>query len=86
MAGKCISGDQVAQSSYRMTPTCCSMGQAAGTAAALAVEHGVEDIRDISIARLRAELTASGVELDPAKHKSFAIISEEEISDRSASL
>lgn len=72
MAGKCISGDQVAQSSYRMTPTCCSMGQAAGTAAALAVKHGVKDIHDINTTELRAELTASGVELDPARHKPAA--------------
>jgi hypothetical protein len=86
MAGKCISGDQVAQSSYRMTPTCCGMGQAAGTAAALALEHGVEDIRDIRVTQLRAELAASGVELDPARHKPFATVSEEEISDKSSSL
>jgi hypothetical protein len=48
------------------------MEQATGTAAALAVEHGVKDIRDISITELRAELTASGVELDPARHKPAA--------------
>lgn len=71
MAGKCISGDQVAQSSYRMTPTCCAMGQAAGTAAAMVVEDGLADIREVDVARLRAALTAAGMELDPARHEPF---------------
>ncbi len=71
-AGKCISADQVVHSSCRMTPTCCAMGQAAGTAAALAVEGSRGDIREIDIAALRETLAAAGVELDPAKHKPFA--------------
>jgi hypothetical protein len=72
VAGKPISGDQVAMSSYRMTPTVCAMGQAAGTAAALAVEAGIDDIRHLNIAALRAQLSRDGMELDPHKHKSFA--------------
>lgn len=72
VAGKCISGDQVAHSSYRMTPTCCAMGQAAGTAAALAVEVGAGDIRQLEITSLRRELSKSGMELDPRKHHAFA--------------
>jgi hypothetical protein len=72
VAGKCISGDQVAQSSYRMTPTCCAMGQAVGTAAALAVEEGVGDVRHINIAVLRSELAACGMVLDPSRHQAFA--------------
>lgn len=71
MAGKCISGDQVAQSSYRMTPTCCAMGQATGTAAALAVEQNLSDIRGLDITQLRARLVEEGVELDPTKHEAF---------------
>jgi len=72
MAGKCASGDQVAQSSFRMTPTCCAMGQAAGTAAALALETGAGDIRALDVACLRAALAAAGMELDPARHQAFA--------------
>ena len=72
VAGKCISGDQVAQSSYRMTPTCAAMGQAAGTAAALAVEDGLANIRDVDMTALRATLSTDGVELDPRKHQAFA--------------
>ena len=71
-AGKCISGDQVAQSSYRMTPTCCAMGQAAGTAAAMAVEGERSDIRQLDVVEVRADLAAHGVELDPRKHVAFA--------------
>jgi hypothetical protein len=72
VAGKPISGDQVAMSSYRMTPTVCGMGQAAGTAAALAIEAGVDDIRDVDIKTLREQLIRDGMELDPNAHKPFA--------------
>ncbi len=40
-AGRCISATHEAQSSLRTMPTCACMGQAAGTAAALAVQDGV---------------------------------------------
>ncbi len=72
VAGKCISTDQVVQSSCRMTPTCCAMGQAAGTAAAMAVEMPVNNVRDVPIAELRRILTADGIELEPRRHKAFA--------------
>lgn len=72
LAGKCISGDQVAMSSYRMTPTCCAMGQAAGTAAAMAVERGLDDLRQLDVAELREELRRAGMELDPRRHRAFA--------------
>lgn len=72
VAGKPISGDQIAMSSYRMTPTVCAMGQAAGTAAALAIETGKQDIREVDVAALRAQLATDGMELDPRKHKPFA--------------
>jgi len=72
VAGKCLSADQVAQSSARMIPTCCAMGQAAGTAAAMAAAEGLADVRALDVGRLREQLTADGIELDPAKHKAFA--------------
>ncbi|MCI9626586.1 MAG: FAD-dependent oxidoreductase [Clostridia bacterium] len=40
-AGRCISATHEAQSSLRTMPTCACMGQAAGIAAALAVQDGV---------------------------------------------
>jgi ribulose 1,5-bisphosphate synthetase/thiazole synthase len=72
VAGKCISGDQVAQSSYRMTPTCCAMGQAAGTAAAMTVAQGLGDVRDVDLETLRTILRGDGMVLDPNKHRAFA--------------
>ena len=41
VAGRCISGDHIAMASYRVTGDCVAMGQAAGTAAALALEQGL---------------------------------------------
>ncbi len=82
VAGKCISGDQVAQSSYRMTPTCVGMGQAAGTAAAMAAARKLGSIKDLPVGELRRTLTDAGVELDPAKHKAFPPTAESETPDR----
>ena len=41
MAGRCISGDFIAHSSYRVTGNSVAMGEAAGTAAALAAANNV---------------------------------------------
>ncbi len=41
MAGRCISGDFIAHSSYRVTGNAVMMGQAAGVASALAAKQGV---------------------------------------------
>ncbi len=41
MAGRCISGDFIAHSSYRVTGNAVAMGQAAGRAVALAAKRGV---------------------------------------------
>jgi len=40
VAGRCISGTHEAHASYRVTGTCCAMGQAAGLAASMAVLAG----------------------------------------------
>lgn len=71
VAGKCISADQVVQSSCRMTPTCCALGQAAGTALALAQAAGCGDVREVPSRGLRAALAADGMELDPRRHEAF---------------
>jgi hypothetical protein len=72
MAGKCISVDQVIHSSTRMSPTCCMMGQAVGTAAAMAAELGCDDINNLPITELRRNLHNDGMEIDPRKHTAFA--------------
>ncbi len=41
MAGRCISGDFLAHSSYRVTGNAVAMGQAAGCAAAIAASHRI---------------------------------------------
>ena len=40
--GRCLSSDQLALSSARVTTTCSMMGQAAGIAAAMGVERGCD--------------------------------------------
>ena len=42
VAGRCASGSFAAQASFRIQPTCMSMGEAAGIAAAWGLAHGVE--------------------------------------------
>ena len=59
VAGRCISSTHEAQASYRIMPFCCELGQAAGTAAALAIQADT-DPRDISIARLQEILRREG--------------------------
>ena len=54
-----VSTTHVAFSSVRMEPQWMVLGQAAGTAAHLAIKHNVSP-RDVPIAELQAELTRSG--------------------------
>ena len=59
VAGRCISSTHEAQSSYRIMPFCCELGQAAGTAVAVAKE-GNKDLRDADIKKLQEKLRANG--------------------------
>jgi hypothetical protein len=65
VAGRCISTTHEALASVRLTPTVMTLGQAAGTAAALAARANVR-LRDVEPARLRAALEAAGVILRSA--------------------
>ena len=60
MAGRCISGSSIAHASYRVTGDCVAMGQAAGTAAALAVKTG-QSPGDVDVEQLREQLKSDGV-------------------------
>ena len=62
VAGRCISTTHEALASTRLTPTVMTLGQAAGTAAALANERGVK-VRDVDVRLLRETLSADGVDL-----------------------
>jgi len=55
MAGRCISGDFTAHSSYRVTGDAAKLGEAAGTAAAVAVQAGT-DPRDVPFDAIRPHL------------------------------
>lgn len=56
VAGRCISSTHEAHSSLRIQPTCYALGQAAGTAAALAVKEGI-DPKKVNVEALRENLT-----------------------------
>ncbi len=62
VAGRCISTTHEALASTRLTPTVMTLGQAAGTASALAKEAGV-NVSAIDAGQLRETLTADGVDL-----------------------
>lgn len=62
VAGRCISATFVAQSAIRIQPNCHSLGQAAGTAAALAVRSGVTP-RQVDGGELRRALREQGADL-----------------------
>lgn len=65
VAGRCHSATSEALASSRVTANAMGMGQAAGTAAAMAARAGVTT-REISMADLQDRLTAAGAILDPA--------------------
>jgi hypothetical protein len=64
VAGRCFSATHDAHASVRSMAQCMAMGQAAGTAAALAVTRRV-DLRDLPFDRLRAALRDAGAILTP---------------------
>ncbi|HSK92633.1 MAG TPA: FAD-dependent oxidoreductase, partial [Candidatus Angelobacter sp.] len=64
VAGRCFSATHDAHASARSMATCMAMGQAAGTAAVMAVRSGVTP-RDIEPGALREHLTADGALLEP---------------------
>jgi len=68
VGGRCFSATHDAHASVRSMAQCMAMGQAAGTAAAMATTTGGRSglIRDIRIEGLRARLAADGAILDLA--------------------
>lgn len=60
MAGRSISGSHLAMSSYRVQPIVASIGQAAGTAAAMVAKKNT-GIRDINVKILVKKLDAAGM-------------------------
>jgi len=62
LAGRCISTTHEAQATTRLTPSCMAIGQAAGTAAAIAVAVHCDNI-DVPIDELQRRLTEQHAEL-----------------------
>lgn len=62
VAGRCISTDHMAEGSVRAISACMATGQAAGTAAALAIKGG-RLVRDVDVKSVQATLRSQGVEL-----------------------
>jgi hypothetical protein len=59
VAGRCISSDRYIQGSVRVMPGCFITGQAAGMAAAMAIEKGAE-VRNVAVPELLARLKKLG--------------------------
>jgi FAD dependent oxidoreductase len=64
VAGRCISGDHIALASYRVQSHCMATGQAAGTAAALAVDQGITP-RQLDPSHLQSALRDAGANTGP---------------------
>ncbi len=62
VAGRCLSATHAAHASARSMGTCMAMGQAAGTAAGMAIESGL-DVTAVDGARLRDRLAADGADV-----------------------
>jgi len=63
VAGRSISCERVVQGSVRVMPVCLAMGEAAGVAAAHAVQHHEGDVHAVNILRLRQRLQEEGAYL-----------------------
>jgi len=62
IAGRCVSADSTAAGAIRVMPPCMGMGQAAGTAAALAIKEGCT-VRQLDAQKLRKVLRERGAYL-----------------------
>ena len=69
MAGRCVSSDRETNSSLRVKASCMAMGQAAATAAAVAIRDGVE-VSQVSVQKVLSQLDAAGA-IIPGKEKRF---------------
>jgi len=67
VAGRCISADHDAQGPIRIIPACVMTGEAAGTAAALALKKGVASARELDANALVDQLLKQGMALRDQK-------------------
>jgi hypothetical protein len=64
-AGRCMSADSTAWDVTRAIPGCAVTGEAAGTAAALGVLQGADNLRAIPVTRIQQQLRSQGALLEP---------------------
>lgn len=69
MAGRCVSSDRETNSALRVKASCMAMGEAAGTAAALATAEKI-DVSRISLELLKTTLDKNGA-IIPGKERHF---------------
>lgn len=62
VAGRCISSTHEAQASYRIMPFCAELGQAAGTAVAVAKKNQTS-VRDVDVKQVQEILRSEGFEI-----------------------
>ncbi len=62
VAGRCLSADFMAQSGCRLIMCCLTMGESAGTAAAMSLFKNVRP-RDLAVKELQQQLVANGVDV-----------------------
>lgn len=63
VAGRCLSATHEAQASVRIMPICATMGQAAGTAVAVAKQTG-SNVHDVDVTKVQALLRKNGAAID----------------------
>ena len=61
VAGRCISAEREVLGAIRVMGSCMMMGQAAGTAAAIAVKENDSCFAKVSVSELRNQLWEDGV-------------------------
>jgi hypothetical protein len=66
VAGRSFSSDKIANDSMNLIPHCCAMGEAAGTAAALAIKQGISP-RKVDYKLLQKTLVKNGAALPGIK-------------------
>jgi hypothetical protein len=64
VAGRCLSATREGMGTARTMGPCMAMGQAAGTAAAMCIERGHREIRQLPVADLQERLKKQGAVLD----------------------
>ena len=69
MAGRCVSSDRETNSALRVKASCMAMGQAAATAAAIAIRDGI-NVQDVCLEKLKKTLDDNNA-IIPGKEKHF---------------